>query len=286
MQETQIAGAQFGLSIAISRLDERLTTCAPVIPISQRNARTRKPYLTNLTFRQFPVCLRINDAYPVALLLSTAVDDSNPNRGRNCSPLRDSRRVEAGGICSGERSAPRRHQGALRESVARIKGLPTQPRRREPFGEGVHCLLADWFGAAICDAPTGEIQVSQLRISNPVEAELIRKVRAAADRSSMVRDCLQPPRRTFEKRLGAKEHHRKPMVDWAEQPAHQPHVVIERSPTHHYVARDELHGLPYEAFVGREVTMRDHYALRRRSRSGGILKKCDCLLADRRGPGR
>src|SRR3569623_3687296 len=89
-----------------------------------------------------------------------------------------------------------------------------------PQGFGAHL-----FGAVERHPPRSEVETGEVGVVDLGRAQLIGEIGTGRPRPAITVDCLQPTRRTREKREGRHQYQRHSVLQTAEAGADQAHVV-------------------------------------------------------------
>src|SRR5687767_2530853 len=181
----------------VSRAQERTLTCTQhvgvkrlfgflgLVPVTLRDARSRNPNLSNLAIRTPRQFLRMDDCdclvhqYVTATNQRTAfIFTRSINRAIVLERLSldhfHNRRVRF--MTTGN------DESRFRQSVTRIKSLPTEAARCEGVSKPVQRFIANRFGAIERDAPAAEIEFRALFSSDLANTEVIGEVWTTARR--------------------------------------------------------------------------------------------------------
>ncbi|MNO96877.1 hypothetical protein D3C76_885670 [compost metagenome] len=163
-------------------------------------------------------------------------------------------------------SAAADEQGRLGKAVTGEEAVRVEATGLELVGEGRQAVLADRFGAGIGHAPAAQVKPRQGGLADPLAAQAVGEVGAAADGAAVIADCLQPAQWPGEEVARRHQHAGHAAEDRLQQAADQAHVVVQRQP-----ADDDVVGVHIDAetvtdqlLVGHQVAMADLHALGQR----------------------
>src|SRR5262249_53338097 len=160
-----------------------------------------------------------------------------------------------------------------RQPITWIEGLRSEPTVGEGASESLLGLVKNRLGAVECHLPVREIQLSPFTRADLTDTEVIGEIRPAADRSFVMRDRLQPSRRTLQKRDGRHEGARKSYIQRMKYSPYQPHIVIYREPTDKITFRGGFNTSADQPSIMNQILMAQHDTFRFASRAGSVLQK-------------
>nr|GFA94680.1 hypothetical protein [Tanacetum cinerariifolium] len=170
--------------------DECLRSGVGVLPITLGNTRPRNPHLTHLPRRQCLAGGRIDDA-----------------------------QIRLRGVPGGELVAVETLDA---EWLFSLGSADVKRRLGQPRGD------ANRLGAGKRQAPVVQRKAFHGAGLDPLHAQAVGEIRAAGKRPGVQAHCLKPARRPAEEIVGRHQRQRTAVVQWQQQAAHQPHVVIKR----------------------------------------------------------
>ena len=222
--ETQVARAQPGTA---SALDEGLGRGLGITPVALGDARPGGPDFADAVILQHLAAGRVNDRYRMfGLAAATAHQHAVRAAGnlvaRQCLAIHWQRADALPPL------AARDEQGRLGQAVAGEETRRLETAGGELLSEVLQAVLTDRFGTGIRDAPTTQIKIGQRRLGHSLAAQTVGEIRPAADGAAITADRLQPAQRTSQEILRGHQHARDAAENRLQQPADQPHVVIQR----------------------------------------------------------
>ena len=274
-QETQVAGAQPGRP---GVLDKGLGRGFGVAPVAQGDTRPGGPDLTDLVVGQHLQGVRFDHLHGMPGLAG-ATTHHRVAVARLRAILRQRQIIQAQRGNTPATLATGDKQGGFRQAVGRKPGIGAETARRELLGETLQGVEADRLGTGIGDAPAAQVQARQRAVTDPLAAQPIGEVRAAADGAAVFADRFQPAQRASEEIGRRHQYTGHAAEDRLQQPADQAHVVVERQP-----ADDDVIGIEIDTktaadqqFVGHQVAVADLHALGQRGGTRGVLQEGDIV---------
>ncbi len=175
-------------------------------------------------------------------------------------------------------------QRVLGQPVDRHHRAGLEAVGREALGEAADGLGADRLGAVECRPPGGQVEALDLVVVDLLQAQLVGEVGRRRQGAAVVVDRLEPARRAGQEGERRHQHQLHGEVERAHPGADQAHVVVERQPADHPVARAQLDRLADGAQVGQQVGVGEDHPLGVGGAAGGELQEGDVLLLDGRQP--
>ena len=175
-------------------------------------------------------------------------------------------------------------QGGLGQAITGKEAAGRETAGGELLGEGVQAVLADRLGAGIGHTPAAQVEAGQGRLTDPLAAQAVGKVRPAADGPAVFADRLQPALRPCEEVTWRHQYTRYATEDGLQQPADQAHVVVQRQPADDHIVGVEVDAKPMadQLLVGHQVAVADLHTLGQRGGAGGVLEEGDVVAGQRR----
>src|SRR6185369_14193042 len=203
-EEAEVAGAQETPPFQ-GGAEGALRLLVPV-PVAGGDARTGHPDLTDPVRRAGPACLGIDDRQLAGSLSGSlaAPDETTTGRGHG-APLGEGSRVERAHHRRIVLAAAGDEQGGLGESVARVEGLRTETAGGKRRAEALHDLGAHRLGAVERHRPARQVEPGPLRRADLAYTKVVGEARAAARRTAVAADRLQPAQRLLQERQGRHE---------------------------------------------------------------------------------
>ncbi len=164
-------------------------------------------------------------------------------------------------------------QRGFGHAVAGIEGLAAETAGSEILGEAVERFGPHRLGAVKGQAPAAQVQRRALLGSDLVHAQVVGKVRSAADRAAIAGNCLQPAKRLLQERHRREQHVCLADIQRLQDAADQPHVVIAGQPENSAAATGVLEGIGDRRRIVHQIGMRQHHALGHARRPRRVLQK-------------
>ncbi len=222
--ETQVAGAQPGLPVA---LDEGPGGGFGVAPVAQGDARASGPDFTHVVVRQAGQGAGVDDLHRMpGLAVAAAHQHAALARFDAVGGERLGVQRQRGNALTAAAAAD--EQGRFGQTIAGEELLGPEAAGAEGLGEGRQAVLADRLGAGVGHAPAAQVEPGQGGLADPFAAQPVGEVRAAADGAAVVADRLQPAQGPGEEVPRRHQHTGHAAEDGLQQPADQPHVVVQR----------------------------------------------------------
>ncbi len=151
-------------------------------------------------------------------------------------------------------------QCVLGQAVGGIKARSRKPAAREGIGEAMQHIRSDRLSPVNGDGPGREVKLVTGIVRDPVDAHLVGKVRAPAERALESRYRLQPATRITHERCCRHQDRRVSDDHGTNDAAHQAHVVVERQPGNTHCFRAQaVDGLSRPG-IRQEILVPDHDA--------------------------
>ncbi|KPB91311.1 PvdL [Pseudomonas syringae pv. maculicola] len=186
--KAQIAGAQPGLAVM---LDEGFGAGFRVAPVTVGDARPTGPDFANAVFSQHVQGDRVGNQHAVPRLAGAAAHDRLTvarfgHVARQRLRIQTQRRNALAALAAGH------IQRGFGQAVGRHEAVRREATTGKFLGERIQAVFADRLGAGIRHAPATQVQPLQRRIADPCAAQLVGKIRPAADGATVFTDRLQP----------------------------------------------------------------------------------------------
>ena len=253
MQKAQIAGAQPGLTF---ELNEGGGAGFRVAPIAVRNARAAGPDFAHAIVCQYAQTVGLHDHDCVFRLMGAAAHDRAAVTGHDA--VVSQRQFVQTQRRNALPALPACHkQRGLGQAIRGEIAAGTEPTGREFFSEALQGVLTDRLRTRVRNAPTAQVETGQRTVADPLAAQSIGEIRAAADGAAVLADGFQPAQRTGQKIRRRHEHARYAAEDWLQQAADQAHVVVQRQPADDHIVRVEVdaEAATDQQFVGHQVAV-------------------------------
>ena len=162
-----------------------------------------------------------------------------------------------------------------------------KPQRGELLGEAFQGVEANRFGPGIGHAPAAQVEALQGRLTDPLAAQAIGKIRPAADGAAVFADRFEPAQRPAEEVRRRHQHARHAAENRLQQAADQAHVVVQRQPADDHVVGVQVDAetVADQQFVGHQIAVADLHAFGQCGGTGGVLQEGDVIVCQvRRDP--
>ena len=292
VQEAQVAGPQERSVTGVQASAERSFRFLGPPPVTLRHARAANPDLTDLERRELSARIRAGDSHLLSRHGSTAAHHGADSRLR--IRVREPRAadLESGSVeIEGHERTRGRSRGhdqrALGESVAGLERVGPKAAALEAASELEARSCLHRLRAGKGDAPRAEVQLRQIGIGNPLQAEVISEVGTAADGRAGAGDRLEPRERPFDESNRRKDRASRSPPAREQEPAGQTHIVVLREPED-AVIRLRVSGerVPNALQVVHHVAMGYESPARRRGGARGVLEEGQAIAIDIRLLGR
>ncbi len=153
------------------------------------------------------------------------------------------------------------NQRGLGHAIAGQKCPSLESVLGEALGKLIQRRRPNRLGAIKRGHPTAQVDAFEFIVANLVDAQLICKVRRAADRRLVFRYRSQPADRLLQESHRAHQGQWTAGEDWHQNPTDQSHVVVCRQPTHTARNLTHIEGVHNHFGIAHQVGMRQHYSL-------------------------
>ncbi len=273
--KTQVAGAQPG---AAGVLHEGLGAGFGVAPVTVGDARAGGPDFADGVVGEFFEGIRFDNQHRVLRLADAAAHD-RAAVARLGAVLRQRLIVHAQCRDAGAARCSGDIQGGLGQTVRGHETVFAETAGGEFFREALEGVEADRLGAGIGHAPSTQIEALKGRFADPLTAQAIGEIRAAADGAAVLGNRFQPAQRPAEEVRRRHQNARHAAENRLQQTTDQPHVVVQRQPADDDVVRVHIdaEAATDQQFVGDQIAMADLHTLGQRGGAGSVLQKGDVL---------
>ena len=148
-------------------------------------------------------------------------------------------------------------------AVTGIQGLAAKADGREFLGKSVQRRRSNRLGAVERDVPGAQVQPLHFFVGDLLRAQIVGKVRPAADGHPVAGDGPQPANRLLQKCQRRHEHAIAAEEHRVQHPADQAHVVVGRQPEGTARLTAGLETVRDQRHVVHQIAVRQHDALRR-----------------------
>ncbi len=261
-QETQVAGAQPGATVT---LHKGPGAGFRVAPIAVSDARPGGPDFTYLIVGLQFTAERIDDAHPMLRLTATATHQNTAHArfgAMLCKGLITHFQI---GDAMPTLPASDKQRG-FSQAITGEETVGCKTCRCEFAAEQIEAVLANRLGAGKRHAPFAQVELVQSRITDPLAAQPVGKIRPATDGAAVLTDRLQPAQRTAEEITRRHQHTRHTAEDRLQQTADQAHVVVQRQPADDHIVRIEIdaEAAADQQLVGHQIAVADLHAFGQR----------------------